>query len=172
MNDGLFSAVSEQMADGMARICRLYGVTPLAGRLYAQLFLSTQPRGLEALCEAVGASKSSVSVALRKLESARVVRRLPPRRDRRDFYELVEDPWAVLADWSRLYFTPELEMLRETTSAVLGALDAPQADGEPLRARLENWRGFGEAIARVLNDVTRQAAKVAPARRIAVELES
>lgn len=171
MNEHLFSTASEQMADGMARICRLYGVTPLAGRLYAQLFLSTQPRGLEALCEAVGASKSSVSVALRKLESARVVRRLPPRRDRRDFYELVEDPWAVLADWSRLYFTPELEMLHETTSAALAALDAPQADGE-LRVRLENWRGFGEAIARVLNDVTRQAAKVAPARRIAVELES
>lgn len=171
MNESRFEVASAAMADGMARICRLYGVSPLAGRLYAHLFLSAEPCSLEALCEGVGAAKSSVSVGLRKLESARVVRRLPPRRDRRDFYELVEDPWAVLADWSRLYFTPELQMWRETTSGVLAALDAPQADVPRLRARLETWRSFTEVFSGLLNDVTRAGAKVAPARRIAVELE-
>jgi len=159
------------MADGMARICRLYGVNPLSGRLYPELLLSTEPMSLEALCKAVGAAKSSVSVSLRKLEAARVVRRLPPRRDRRDFYQPVEDPWAVLADWSRFYFTPELQMMRETTHGVLATLDARRADAKALRTRLEAWQSFGEIIASLIDTASRQAAHAPPARRIAIELE-
>jgi len=62
------------------------GVHPLAGRLFAILFLAPEPLALDELCERVGAAKSSVSVTLRRLLTVRVVERLPPRPDRRDFY--------------------------------------------------------------------------------------
>lgn len=172
-----FDDAAAHMADGMARICRLYGVSPLAGRLHTALLLSPEPVSLEALCAAVGAAKSSVSVTLRKLESARVVRRLPPRRDRRDHYEAVGDPWAVLAEWSRFYFTPELEMFRETTAGVLASLDAggPGApaggDREALRARLDAWRAFAETIADLLAGARAERGGPAPARRIAVTVD-
>lgn len=167
MNEVVFQRASSSMSDGAARICRLYGLSPLLGRLYTALFLSTEPQSLEALCAAVGAAKSTVSVTLRKLEGAKLVRRLPPRSDRRDYYEIIGDPWAVLADWSKHYFTPELDMLRETSTGVLEALEAGDT---VLRARLDTWRDFAEVIAAALSSTARQQP-VPKARRIAITLE-
>lgn len=163
------------MADGMARICRLYGIQPMAGRLYTALLLSPRPLSLDELCDRVGAAKSTVSVALRKLESARVARRLPPRGDRRDFYEAVADPWAVLADWTALYFEPEIAMFRDTGAAVeeaLGAADAPPAaDAAVLRARLASIRAFCDVMSDFLRAADRSPRPAAPARRIPIVVE-
>jgi DNA-binding transcriptional regulator GbsR (MarR family) len=176
MNKPSFTAAADGMSDGMARICRLYGVQPMVGRLYTALLLSPRPLALDELCDRVGAAKSTVSVALRKLEAARVARRLPPRGDRRDFYEVVSDPWAVLADLKRLYFDPELAMFRETSDAVeraLGASDAPKGeDLAVLRARLAAFRELYEAMSSALGDVTRENKPArAPARRIPIVVE-
>jgi len=170
----------------MARICRLYGVSPLAGRVYAALFVSAAPVSLEALSEAVGVAKSSTSVALRKLEAARVVRRLAPRPDRRDFYEIIADPWSVFADWTRLYFRPELEMFSQTSQTLLDALDALDAGAETdspagpgpgpdaraaLRARVDEWREFSRLIMGLLGGVQPRAAARRPTRRIPITVE-
>jgi DNA-binding transcriptional regulator GbsR (MarR family) len=172
-----FSDAADQMADGMARICRLYGVSPLLGRLYTVLFLSPEPLALDALCERVGAAKSSVSVALRKLEAARVARRLPPRTDRRDFYAAVTDPWAVFSDWARLYFTPELDMFEVTGAAVREALkDAKDAPGgaaaRELAARLDAFAAFSSIFRAMLTSFERKKPSARPgARRIPITIE-
>ena len=82
---------------------RLYGVNPLCGRLFAILFLAPEPLSLDDLCARAEAAKSTVSVALRQLLSLRVVRRLPARSNRRDFFEAVTDPWEIFGDWARLF---------------------------------------------------------------------
>ncbi len=171
-----FASAATEMADGMARTCRLYGVSPLLGRLYAALFLATQPQSLEQLCVAVSAAKSSVSVALRKLESARVARRLPPRNDRRDFYEAITDPWVMLGDWTTLYFTPELEMFRETGSTIELALneagDAPgEAEAAELRQRVTKFREFAETFEAFLRSVNHRSRPKNVVRRIPITIE-
>lgn len=198
MNDAIFKRAGDAMADGMARICRLYGVSPLAGRVYAALFVSALPVSLESLSAAVGVAKSTTSVVLRKLEAARVVRRLAPRPDRRDFYEIIGDPWSVFADWTRLYFRPELEMFIQTSQTVLDALDGldsldgrdagklggaakPLKAGAPevprpeeraaLRQRMDQWREFARLIAGLLGGVQPRAAERRPARRIPITIE-
>jgi len=173
---GAYALAVKDMADGTARICRLYGVSPLLGRLYTTLFLSTEPMSLEELCGAVGAAKSSVSVALRKLEHARVARRLPPRNDRRDFYEAVTDPWSVLGEWTTRYFTPELDMFRETGAAIekaLGASDAPRGrDKAVLRERIVAFREFAEAFIAILERFNARADRTGrAARRIPIHVE-
>ncbi len=173
---GAYALATRNMADGTARICRLYGVSPLLGRLYTTIFLSTEPMSLEELCVAVGAAKSSVSVALRKLEHARVARRLPPRNDRRDFYEAVTDPWTVLGEWTTRYFTPELAMFRETGAAIesaLGASDAPRgAKKAVLRARIVAFREFAEAFITILERFNARTARpTSAARRIPIKVE-
>ncbi|MEZ4313635.1 MAG: hypothetical protein R3F14_36905 [Polyangiaceae bacterium] len=143
MNDEpSFHEAAEELASGMARICRLYGVAPIVGRLYAALFVATRPLSLDELCERVGAAKSTTSVALQKLVRAHVARRLPPRGDRRDYFEAVTDPWAVIADWNRLYFTPELEMFRETGHALEVSLDGRDAPAKEDVSCASGWRGF------------------------------
>lgn len=124
----------------------------------------------------VGAAKSTVSVALRRVLALRLVRRLPPHADRRDFYEAVTDPWTILGDWSRLYMQPEIDMWRQAGTAVERALgtapDAPKgAVREALRARLGAMLEFVELFERMLADLTRTAAPVPAARTIAITVD-
>jgi hypothetical protein len=76
-----FAQATEAFADGLARICRLYGVNPLLGRLYALLFVAPEPLSLDTIAQRAGTAKSTVSVALRRLLAARVVQRLPCSRN-------------------------------------------------------------------------------------------
>ena len=54
--------------------------------------------------------KSTTSVALRKLERYRFVRRLPRGADRKDYYEPVTDPLELIEEWARYFVVPELEV--------------------------------------------------------------
>lgn len=160
----------------MARICGLYGVNPLAGRLYAVLFLSTEPVSLEELCERVSAAKSTASVALRTLLAARVARRLPRRSDRRDWYEAVADPWEVLSEWNRLFFQPELDMWRENGRELEDALasrDAPAGEAKRVvRERLVVFREFVALFEELMTSFARPAgAAKTRARTVRIEEE-
>jgi DNA-binding transcriptional regulator GbsR (MarR family) len=171
-----FANAASQFEEGVARICGLYGVNPLCGRLFAALFLAPAPLSLDDLCRHVGAAKSTVSVALRQLLSMRVVRRLPPGRDRRDFYQAVADPWEILADWARIYLTPEIEMWRETGAALDQALrsakDAPRgrANAE-LRSRLTEMRSFVDLFEGVIDQLARAGTAPPAARTIRIHLD-
>lgn len=173
----LFAAATATLRDGLASVCRLYGINPLAGRLYAILFLAPEALSLDELAAEVRAAKSSVSVALRKLLAARVVRRLPPRGgDRRDFYEVVDDPWAMLADWHRFYFQPELEMWRQSGDALERALrdgaDAPPPEARAiLNDRLNRLREFAELTAQLLGQLAGARVAPAPARTITIQVD-
>jgi DNA-binding transcriptional regulator GbsR (MarR family) len=172
---GGFAEAAAGFEDGVARICRVYGVSPILGRLYAVLFLAPEPLGLDELCAKVAAAKSTASVALRQLLSLHLVERLPPRGDRRDFYRAVTDPWALLADWSRIYFQPELEMWRSTGAALEQALGKPDAPrGEERRAlheRLLRMAAFVELFQELLGDLTQSRAQPPPSRSIPIRLD-
>lgn len=168
-----YAEASRAFEEGVARICDLYGVSPLVGRLYAMLFLSPEPLSLEALAARAGAAKSTVSVAIRKLLSARIVRRLPARGDRKDFYEAVTDPWAMLSDWTRLFFQPELDMWAATSAgledALASAKDAPAgAENAELRRRIRELGDFGVTIADLLRTLHRDRVPREPARSISI----
>lgn len=171
-----FKKASDRFADGMAHICRLYGINPLLGRLYAALFVSAEPMSLTRLCEHIGAAKSTTSVVLRRLLSLRLVRRLPPHADRRDFYEVVPDLWAVLRDWNQTYFQPELAMWRRSSAELERALKASESSPahEVLQARLTALDEVVRFTAEVLGGVPASGAPVssAPAVTIAIEEES
>jgi DNA-binding transcriptional regulator GbsR (MarR family) len=124
--NGFTSAVA-RLEDGVAGICRLYGINPMLGRVYAVLFASPEALSLGELCQRVGAAKSTISVVLRRLLSLRIVRRQARRSDRRDFYEVVSDLWAVLRDWNQSYFQPEMAMWQRSSADLAGALDAADA---------------------------------------------
>ena len=171
-----FQAASEEWEAGVSGIARLYGVAPLAGRLWAILFLATEPMSLEALCDATGAAKSSVSVALRGLAQARIVRRLLPRSDRRDYYEAVTDPWQMLADWNRLYFQPEISMFRENAERLEGALgadpDAPSgAAADELRLRIAAMRDLCNVFEDLFAQLDRARTTPRAARAIAIRID-
>src|SRR5690242_9369233 len=103
-----FAALRGRYADLFGRAGAVYGLSPVFGRLYGTLLLSPRPMTLDQLVEAVGAAKSTLSVAMRQLERYRMVRRDYLRGDRRDFFTARSDFAAMLQDWYRLFFQHEI----------------------------------------------------------------
>ncbi len=164
-------AMVERFMDGAARICRIYGVSPLLGRLYAVLFLSAAPLSLDELARRAGAAKSSVSVSLRQLVHVRVIRRVERHGDRRDYYEAVGNPWAVVAEWTRHFLQPELDLWTEISDDAVRTLErAGPRDERALLARLHAWRELLDVVGVILNDVPRRAAR-GSARAVHIAIE-
>ena len=114
----------------LARVCQLYGIPATLGRLYALLYLSPGPLSLAELAAATGAAKSTTSVALRRLERYRFVRRRPRGSDRRDYYEAVTDPMTIIRDWLRHFIGPELAIGDEMIAELERDLGAAELAGE------------------------------------------
>jgi DNA-binding transcriptional regulator GbsR (MarR family) len=102
--------LEENLIASFAQVTQLYGIPSTIGRLYAVLYLSPAALSLADLSEATGIAKSTTSVALRRLERMRFVRRLPRSSDRRDYYQAVTDPMEVMQDLIRYFVMPELEL--------------------------------------------------------------
>jgi DNA-binding transcriptional regulator GbsR (MarR family) len=125
-----YEQVRRRYADFAGRATAVYGLSPLLGRLYGTLLLTPRPMSLEDLTDAVGAAKSTVSVAIRNLKRYRLVRREWVRGDRRDFYVACTDYAAMLQDWYQLFFRHEIHYLEEGNAEVRKALrDARDALG-------------------------------------------
>lgn len=144
-----WSETVEQFASGCARAMGMYGMNPLMGRLYGVLFLSPEPLTLDALSEQVGAAKSTVSVAIRKLSGAHMVRRQWKKGDRRDYWEAVSDPQTLMEEWHRHFFVPEGQVWTEIAGLAIEALqhealpDAlDEADRAEVLARIQSWETF------------------------------
>lgn len=78
----------------MGQAAEVDGMSPIAGRLFATLLLSPNPRSLDELAEEIGVSKASVSTDARRLLERGIVERITHAGDRRDYYELAPDFFA------------------------------------------------------------------------------
>ncbi|MDB4873732.1 MAG: regulatory protein MarR [Gemmatimonadetes bacterium] len=93
--------------DRMGQAGEMDGMSPIAGRLFAVLLLSDEPRSLDELAELMGVSKASVSTDARRLLERGTVERVTRPGDRRDYYELAPDFFAQVirsrvARWRRI----------------------------------------------------------------------
>lgn len=149
------------LTEGLGRICRVYGVNPLYGHLYAVLYASPRPLPLEEVAAQAGVAKSTASVAIRALEHWRMVRRRPPvPGERRDYWEPVTDPFAILHDWLRLFVAREVEegerMLGGVEEALPGALQSlPREEAAVLEGRMKGLIRLSRASKLFIDAVTK-----------------
>jgi DNA-binding transcriptional regulator GbsR (MarR family) len=92
----------------MGQAAEVDGFSSIAGRLFATLLLSPEPRSLDDLAEAIGVSKASISTDARRLLERGIVERVTHPGDRRDYYELAADFFARsirnrVAQWRRIH---------------------------------------------------------------------
>lgn len=94
-----------------------WGINRTIGQVYALLFLSPVALSAEEICERLQISRSNASVALRELESWRLLRREHRPGERREFYRAPEDLWLIfrtmVEERHRREVEPTLSMLRE-----------------------------------------------------------
>lgn len=94
-----------------------WGINRTVGQIYALLYVSPTPLCAEEIVEALGISRSNVSMSLRELQGWNLV--IPRHRpdDRRDFFTTPDDIWQILRtlaeERKKREVDPTLSVLRD-----------------------------------------------------------
>jgi len=85
----------EQMRNEIVSVAGLlfsrFSLSPIAGEIYALLYLSTEPVSLNDMVRELKISKGSASTNIRALEAWNAVRKVWVNSDRKDYYEAEPD---------------------------------------------------------------------------------
>jgi len=73
-----------------------WGMNRTVGQIYAVLFLSPEPMCADQIVDALGVSRSNVSMGLKELQAWKLVRYQHQPNDRRDFFSTPEDLWEIV----------------------------------------------------------------------------
>ena len=116
------------------------------------LFRSSQPLNADELGEALGFSRSNVSMGLKELQSWGLVRLIHQPGDRREYFQAPEDVWTIFrtlaAERRKREIDPTLSMLRD-------ALMEQPSGAEDIHAqeRMRQMHSFIELMTDWLDDV-------------------
>ncbi len=125
-----------------------WGINRTVGQIYALLYVSPRPLCADDIVEALGVSRSNVSMGLRELQAWNLVllRHIPD--DRRDHFTTPEDVWQILRvlaeERKKREVDPTLSVLRELlmqtpTSEAERHAQARMAEMHGLIERLTTW---------------------------------
>ncbi|MCP4873750.1 MAG: MarR family transcriptional regulator [Proteobacteria bacterium] len=106
----------EYVASAIGRIMAFWGFRRNLGKIWSLLFLAPEPMTAAELCDRLGLSTGSVSMALKELQRWGAIRKRDVAGERREHYEAESDIWGTVAR------VMEQRELREVAQ-VLGALE-------------------------------------------------
>jgi len=111
------SAIENQFMIHFGEMGTRWGMNRTVGQIYAVLFLSPDPMCADEIVDALGVSRSNVSMGLKELQAWKLIRFQHRQNDRRDFYSTPDDLWDIvrtLIDQRKAReIDPTLTVLRE-----------------------------------------------------------
>lgn len=125
-----------------------WGINRTVGQIYALLYLSSEPLCADDIVDALGVSRSNVSMGIRELQGWNLVLLKHIPGDRRDFFTTPGDVWVILRtlaeERKKREIDPTLSVLREVL------MEQPHDDNDrfaqermkdmyALIERLTNW---------------------------------
>jgi DNA-binding transcriptional regulator GbsR (MarR family) len=129
-----------------------WGINRTVGQIYALLYVSAKPLNADDVGEALGFSRSNVSMGLKELQSWNLVRLLHQPNDRREYFQAPEDVWAIFrtlaAERRKREIDPTLSMLRDALMEQPGVAEDVHA-----QARMKQMHEFIERMTDWLDDV-------------------
>jgi len=127
-----------------------WGINRTVGQTYAVLFLSESPLCADDLVNAVGVSRSNISMSLKELQAWNLVRLRHVSGDRRDFFTTPDDMWEVvrtlIAERKKREIDPTLTKLRELEMVDDGGTDYARARVAELRELIEGLTSFYDEL--------------------------
>lgn len=94
-----------------------WGINRTVGQIYALLYISSKPLNAEDICDALGFSRSNVSMSIKELDSWNLIRLKHLPHDRRDHFTVPEDIWEIVRTLveqrRKREIEPTLTMLRD-----------------------------------------------------------
>lgn len=105
-----------------------WGINRTVGQIYALLFLSPEPLNADHITEALGISRSNVSMGIKELEAWQLVRKRHLPGDRREYWQAPDDIWLIIRTLAeerrKREIDPTLSMLRDVL------METPASDEE------------------------------------------
>jgi DNA-binding transcriptional regulator GbsR (MarR family) len=129
-----------------------WGINRTVGQIYALLYLASKPLNADEVGEALGFSRSNVSMGLKELQSWNLVRLIHKPNDRREYFQAPEDVWAIFrtlaAERRKREIDPTLSMLRDAL------MERPSVVADiHAQERMKQMHGFIELMTDWLDDV-------------------
>ncbi|MEL6607753.1 MAG: GbsR/MarR family transcriptional regulator [Pseudomonadota bacterium] len=94
-----------------------WGIARTVGQTYAVLFIKQDPLCADDLVDALGVSRSNISMSLKELQAWNLVRHRNVKGDRRDFFTTPDDMWQIvrtlIEERKKREIDPTLTKLRE-----------------------------------------------------------
>ncbi len=119
-----------------------WGMNRSIAQIHALLYLADQPLAADEIVETLQIARSNVSTSLRELQGWGLVRLAHLPGDRRDHFEVRQDPWDMLVTITegrkRREIDPTLEMLAECAEALAAEKETPPH----ARARIQEMQTF------------------------------
>ena len=137
-----------------------WGINRTVGQIYALLFLSPEPLNADQIGDALGFSRSNVSMGLKELQSWRLVQLRHQPGDRREYFEAPADVWEIFRvlaeERRRREIEPTLSMLR------MALLETPATDAERhAQARMKDMHELIDRLMTWFDDVQKLAPETA-----------
>ena len=129
-----------------------WGINRTVGQIYALLYVSSKPLNADEVGEALGFSRSNVSMGLKELQSWNLVRLIHQPNERREYFQAPEDMWAIFrtlaAERRKRELDPTLSMLRDAL------MEQPSVAADiHAQARMRQMHGFIDLMTNWLDDV-------------------
>jgi DNA-binding transcriptional regulator GbsR (MarR family) len=133
---------------------RNWGINRSVGQVYALLFAADRPLHAEAISDALGISRSNVSMAIKELQGWRLVRLVHIPDDRRDHFETPADLWEIFRTLAEERRRREVEPTLSTLRDLL--LQTATSDAERhAQARMQALHDLIELLLRWHDDVAK-----------------
>jgi DNA-binding transcriptional regulator GbsR (MarR family) len=144
-----------------------WGVNRSVAQVQAYLFVATEPKHAEDICNDLNLARSNVSTSLKELLSYRLVEQVPVKGDRRDYFRAETDPWEVMMRLSEARKQREIDparaMLQQAVEEIRAEAAAdPQVTDrlEGLDSLLEQMAGWYDQVKRLPKPVLRTLVKM------------
>jgi len=129
-----------------------WGINRTVGQIYALLYVSGRPLPADEIADALGFSRSNVSMGLKELQSWRLVKLQHLAGDRREHFSTPDDVWQIVRilaeERRRREIDPTLSVLRDLLLEKPGSEEDRQA-----QARLKQMHDLIELLTRWSEDV-------------------
>jgi DNA-binding transcriptional regulator GbsR (MarR family) len=131
-----------------------WGINRTVGQIYALLYVSPEPLNAEQIVDALGVSRSNVSMGLKELQAwnLAIPKHIPD--DRRDHFTTPDDVWQILRtlaeERKKREVDPTLSVLRELLMQSPGSAEERHA-----QARMAEMHGLIEQLTTWYDDVKR-----------------
>jgi len=129
-----------------------WGINRTVGQIYALLYTAPEPLCAEDIADALGISRSNVSMSLRELQGWNLVTLRHKPGDRRDFFGTPDDVWQILRtlaeERKKREVDPTLSVLRDLL------MEAPRDERERhAQHRMAEMHGLIEQLTTWYEDV-------------------